>query len=79
MHSVTTVQEMCHALTGDHALQSKMISQKKEKCLVLTDVLYRLSKMPDTDADVDMNANALLTLGGYSDQSQPVFVLSTSN
>lgn len=52
---------------------------KKKKCLVLTDVLYRLSKMPDTDADVDTNANALLTLGGYSDQPQPVFVVSSSN
>lgn len=78
VHSVMNVREMCHALTGDHALQSKMISQKK-KCLVLTDVLYRLSKMPDTDADVDANANALLTLGGYSDQPQPVFAVSSSN
>lgn len=78
VHSVMNVREMCHALTGDHALQSKMISQKK-KCLVLTDVLYRLSKMPDTDADVDTNANALLTLGGYSDQPQPVFAVSSSN
>lgn len=51
----------------------------KKKCLVLTDVLYRLSKMPDKDADVDANANALLTLGGYSDQPQPVFAVSSSN
>lgn len=29
VHSVMNVREMCHALTGDHALQSKMISQKK--------------------------------------------------
>lgn len=30
VHSVMNVREMCHALTGDHALQSKMISQKKK-------------------------------------------------
>lgn len=77
VHSVMNVKNICHAMTGDHALQSKMISQKR--CQVLTAALYRLSKLPDTDANVDENANALLTSGGYSDQSQPVFVVSSSN